>query len=527
VSARKNSPALDLAAPSAIGAIYARYSDHTQKDESIEQQIEACMQFALQSNIEVVETYEDRAVTGRSDIRTAFQRMLRDAEKRKFQYIIAYKSNRISRNMLHALTYEEKLSRFGIRILYAKEEFGDTAAGRFALRTMMNVNQFYSENMSEDIKRGLMDNAAKCMVNGRVPLGYKKGEDGKYAVDDAGAAIVREIFGRVAAGEPYVDIATDLNGRGIPTAWGNKWNKGSFHKLIANDLYIGVYRYSKVVINDGVPPIIEKELFYKVQNKRSSRHPVGRHRANGDYLLTGKLFCGRCQSPMVGVSGTSKTGKLHYYYICQKKRVEKVCDKTTVRREWLEQQVADDTKRYVLRDDVMEWLAEQTVAYQDKLRNSSELRVHEKELLSVKKAIKNILTAIELGIITASTKDRLTELEAEQAKLESSVYAEKIEVPQVTKEQVLFWLESFREGDIENKEYQARLIDAFVTAVYLYDDEIRIVFNYTGRKSGRCTRKLPENADTEGATECSYRVSYSPPRQNPVSARVYSNNDVC
>ena len=160
------------------GVIYARYSSHNQKEESIEQQIEECTAFAETNGITVTHIYADKAISGRTDRRTEFQRLMRDAEKRKFQVVIAYKSNRISRNMLNALSYLQKLESYGIETLYAKEEFGNTAAGRFALRTMMNVNQFYSENMAEDIRRGLKDNAAECKVNGALPYGYKKGEDG-------------------------------------------------------------------------------------------------------------------------------------------------------------------------------------------------------------------------------------------------------------------------------------------------------------------------------------------------------------
>jgi DNA invertase Pin-like site-specific DNA recombinase len=165
------------------GVIYARYSSHNQKEESIEQQVEECMAFAQANKIEIVHIYSDKAVSGKSDKRTQFQRMMRDAEKKEFRVVVSYKSNRIARNMLQALTYESKLDLLGIKTLYAKEEFGNTAAGRFALRTMMNVNQFYSENMAEDIKRGMTDNAMNCKVNGVLPLGYVKGEDGKYAID--------------------------------------------------------------------------------------------------------------------------------------------------------------------------------------------------------------------------------------------------------------------------------------------------------------------------------------------------------
>ena len=95
----------------------------------------------------------------------------------------------------------------------------------------MNVNQFYSENMAEDITRGLYDNASKCMANGRQPLGYKRGEDGRVVLDEANAAVVREIFTRVAAGDLFVDIARDLNAQGIKTSNGANWNKGSFQSI--------------------------------------------------------------------------------------------------------------------------------------------------------------------------------------------------------------------------------------------------------------------------------------------------------
>ena len=283
--------------------IYARYSSHNQRDVSIEQQIKQCQEYAQRNNLQVVEVYADRAVSGKTDRRPNFQRMMRDAEKKQFRFVIAWKSNRMGRNMLKAMINEARLDEQGVRCLYTEEDFDDTAAGRFALRNMMNVNQFYSENMAEDIMRGMLDNARKCMVNnGGLPLGYKKGEDGRYAIDEEKATIVREIFERVYAGEAFVDIASDLNARGIKTSRGNRWNKGSFHAMLSNERYIGVYEFAGIRIEDGVPPIIRKELFYAVKEKlKNKKNAQGRHRENGDYLLTGKLFCGHFGFPMVGV----------------------------------------------------------------------------------------------------------------------------------------------------------------------------------------------------------------------------------
>ena len=178
-----------------VGVLYSRYSSHNQKDASIEQQVAECTKYAKAIGLNIVESYEDRAISGKTDKRPSFQRMMKDAAKGKFQYVIAWKSNRIGRNMLEAMQNELKLRDLGIRVMYVEEDFDDTAAGRFALRSMMNVNQFYSENMAEDIRRGMRDNAMQCkLTNGHLPFGYKKSVDLKYEIDEPKSEIVREII---------------------------------------------------------------------------------------------------------------------------------------------------------------------------------------------------------------------------------------------------------------------------------------------------------------------------------------------
>lgn len=503
----------------ATAVIYSRYSSHAQKDASIEQQVEECTKYAKDNGLQVSEVYADRAVTGKTDKRPSFQRMMRDAEKGKFKYVIAWKSNRMGRNMLQAMMNEAKLQEMGIRVLYTEEDFDDTAAGRFALRSMMNVNQFYSENMAEDIKRGLYDNAVNCEVtNGHLPFGYKKSEESKYAIDKPKDAIVREIFSRVACGEPFIDIAKDLNGRGIKTSRGGLWNKNSFHNLITNERYTGIYIYGDVRIEGGVPQIVGKDLFWRVQEiLKTKKNPQGRHRTNGDYLLTGKLFCGKCKNHMVGISGTGKNGKLHYYYTCQKKRVEKACDKAAVRRDWIEQEVASAIHEHILKDDVIAWIADSTVEYSTRTRDMSNLSILEDQLAENKRATKNLLAAIEQGIITPTTKERLIELEAEQAKIAAKIAVEKSEFPDIKRQDVVVWLETFRNGDVTDKKIQVKLFDTFLVAVYLYDGDLRIVFGLSGKNN---TISIPlDKLDSLGDKaynnrgECSYKLSLAPPKK--------------
>lgn len=511
---RKKAPKL-LDGFSGIAVIYARYSTHNQRDVSIEQQVEKCQAFAARNNLQVSEIYADRAISGKTDRRPNFQRMMRDAEKQKFQYVVAWKSNRMGRNMLEAMVNDARLMDQGIRCLYVEEDFDDTAAGRFALRNMMNVNQFYSENMAEDVMRGMMDNARKCMVNGPVPYGYKRSEDGRFEIEPEAAAVVREIFERFYDGELLVDIGRDLNARGIKTATGKEWGRSSFQRMLSNERYVGVYLYDSIRIEDGIPPIVRKELFYSVQEKlKAKKNPRGRHRENGDYLLTGKLFCGHCGGFMVGMCGTSKTAAKHYYYDCQTKRQKKSCNKKAVRRDWIERKVTEAVKENIMQDSVIQWLLDGYERFLTLHRKDSLLLSYMSELEDVNKAIKNVMTAIEQGIITPTTKDRLVELEGERRRLEALIAIEKASLVDVPREHIEFWLDSFREGDVDDKRYQAKLINSFVKAVYLYDNELRIVCTYTGKgESITITFDEVDSVDRDASPESSYKLPDGSPKR--------------
>ena len=495
------------------GVIYARYSSHAQKDASIEQQIEACQKYAAKENIQIIGVYADRAVSGRTDARPEFQRMLKDAEGHSFDRVIAWKSNRMGRNMLQAMVNEERLRECGVLCLYSEEDFDDTAAGRFALRNMMNVNQFYSENMAEDIRRGLHDAASQCMVVGSLPLGYKKGPDGRYAIDEATAPIVREIFKRVADGDAYADIARDLNARGIKTAYGRAWNKGSFHRMLENERYLGVYIYQDIRVEGGIPQIVDPALFYSAQEAAKMKKEVqGRHNPNGDYLLTGKLYCGECKGAMTGVSGTGKSGSLHYYYACRNQREHNGCSKRAVRRDYIEELVASALRNYLLEDKTIEWIADGAMDFKRKMREETAIGMLEAQLSDNKKAIKNIMDAIEQGIITPTTKERLMELEREQALISSRLKQEHSSLLEYSRDDIISALILYRQGDIRNKEYQASLFDTFLQRVYVYGDKVKIVLNLSGTKSREMSISPDIIDNIEDVTECSYSVGQGPPK---------------
>ena len=456
-------------------AIYARYSSHAQNDESIEQQLAECERYAADHALSIVATYADRAISGRSDKRPEFQKMIRAAEAGDFAVVIAYKSNRIARNMLHALQYEARLDKCGVRVVYCKEEFGDTATGRFMLRSMMNLNQFYSENMSEDIKRGMDENARKCRINGLVPLGYKRGDEGRYAIDEKTAPVVLEIFHRIDAGERYSEIAEDLNRRHIPTASGSEWGEHSFSHLVSNERYAGVYLYNGIRIEGGVPALVPRDLFDRVNDRASSKAKdiVSRRRTEGvHYMLSGKLFCGDCRSRMTGVSGKGKSGQPYRYYLC------KGCGHTRIRKDYIEPLIFKTLRDFLLSDENIDKMVDMVMQYKDDIDKHSEADAIAERLRETRKAKDNLIKVLESGVTSRTITDRLNALERTEFDLEGLLAAEQRKTIVIDADAIRFFFVRFREGDANDPKYQRLLIDTFLRAAYVYPDRITLCFTF-------------------------------------------------
>ena len=476
--------------------IYTRYSSHNQRDCSIEQQVADCEIFARQNNLRVVKVYADRHLSGTTDNRPQFQQMLKDAAHGHWAYVICWKIDRFARNRYDSATYKFRLKKAGVRVLYAKESIPDGPEGILLESVLEGSAEYYSAALAQNIRRGMKYNAEQCKVNsGSIPFGYRKGPDGRFAIHEANAEVVREIFRKAAAGMPFVDIANDLNGRGLKTSRGGRWNKGSF-RLLMNEAYIGVYHFSGTRIEGGMPALIDQGTFWAANERLKANSSVrGRHQDDGDYLLTGKLKCAHCGSYMIGFSGTGKSGELHYYYGCQKRRRERACKKANVPREWIERVVVKAALDYVLRPDVMEWIADAVMEYQEREAASAQLAALTAELEENQKATDNVMKAIEAGIITSTTKQRLLDLEAKAQDLKRAIELEKLSHVRLERDQVLFWLDCFRGGSLQSQEFRRKVIDAFVSVVYLSDDHLRIAFNYSGGSNAEADFDLVMDAE--------------------------------
>lgn len=463
--------------------IYARYSSHNQREESIEGQLRECKEYAAKNDITIVGEYIDRAISGKTDQRPSFQKMIADSAKGQFEAVLMYTLDRFARNRYDSAIYKAMLKKNGVRTIYAKQPMPDTPEGIILESVLEGYAEYYSQNLARSIKRGLKENALECRYN--IPLlGYKKGEDGKYAIDEAGAKIVREIYQKYDEGWSQTEIINYCNERGYRTIRGGKFNKNSVRTLIQNEKYIGIYTWDDVRVEGGIPQIIDKDLFDRVTQKIAHLRKVGaKKEANDDYLLSGKLFCGECGSPMVGESGTSHTGQKYYYYKCSNRKRGGNCPKHTEKKDEIERLVTAITKERVLTDETINTIADKVMEIVNKdFADTSVLESLKSSLSDVEKKIKNILKAIEAGIITDSTKQRLDELESERKDLEGQIAKEEVKKPFLNKDRIIFWLSSFKNGDIDDVHYQQILIDTLVNSAYIYDNDdggrkIVIMFN--------------------------------------------------
>lgn len=283
--------------------IYTRFSSHNQREESIEGQIRECRAFAEKNDIQIIKIYADRAVSGTTDNRPEFQQMIEDSAKRQFEAVIVYQLDRFARNRYDSATYKAKLKKNGVRVLSAKENITDEPAGIILESLLEGMAEYYSAELSQKIKRGMTENALKCKVTGgNIALGYKIGPEKEFEIDPLTAPIVREIFSMYASGRTVTQIIDTMNERGLKTSRGVPFNKNSLHRMLSNEKYIGVYKWNDIVIEGGVPAIVDKEVFQAVQEvlKKNKSAPA-RARSPVDYILTTKLFCGVCGSNMVGV----------------------------------------------------------------------------------------------------------------------------------------------------------------------------------------------------------------------------------
>lgn len=199
-----------------------------------------------------------------------------------------------------------------------------------------------------------------------------------------------------------------------------------------------------------------------------------------EYLLAGKLFCGHCKKAMQGISGTSKTGKLYYYYACPDYK-KKRCEKKPVTKDYIEDLVVRLTVDFLLQEDRLREIAHKMYLLQAEGDTREEdLAQYRKKLKENKTASDNIMRAIEKGIAAETLLSRLGELEDERIAIEGEIAYLKSVNFGLSEDELEFFLRQFiRQEDESPEEYRKKIIKCFVTKVFLYNDRLQIQYSLT------------------------------------------------
>ena len=459
------------------GVIYARYSSESQRDESIDGQVRECKAFAKSKDITILGIYADRALSARTDNRPQFQQMIKDSGKHKFDVVIVWRLDRFARNRYDSANYKATLKKNNVKVISATENISETPEGILLESVLEGYAEYFSAELAEKVSRGMTENALKCKFNGgTVPIGYTVNKDQFYEIDPVKAPWVLESFKWYNDGKTIKEIVTLLNAKGVTTSKGSKVTINIVTNLLKNRRYTGEYRFGEIVQGNGIPQIVPTDLFNKVQEKlEKNKKAPARHKSKDDYLLTTKLFCGKCGAYMAGESGTGRNGEVHRYYKCNTAKYKHTCDKKTVKKDWIENLVIKYT-REVMNDEVIEDIA--GIVFRNIQKENPAIQMLKQRLSETETALNNLLKAIEEGIITSTTKQRMLELEQTRDEINLKLIKEEMKKPKMTKEGLVLWLKQIQTMRLETKEHKQRLIDIFVNAVYLYDDKLVITFNY-------------------------------------------------
>lgn len=464
--------------------IYARYSSSGQREESIVGQLRECNAYAARNDLTVIREYTDSALTGTNDKRPAFQQLIKDAKTGSFAVVIVWKLDRFARNRYDAAMYRNELKKAGVKIVSATENISDSPEGIILEGLMESLAEYYSANLSQNVKRGLYDSALERKKTART-YGYRRGQEGRYELDPVTAPIVRKIFEEYARGVPMPDIIDELNAAGVRTVMGGEFKRNSLRKMLRNEKYKGVYRYRDIYDEHGIPPIVSPELFDTVQKELQNRARNFTNRKNKKspvFLLTGKLYCGYCLSPMVGDSARSANGNVYYWYTCQNvKKTPRTCEKRRVNKEWIETEVLRILNTEILTDEFIEKAATAAVEYESKYDNNSEIDALRMELKQTEAKIRNVSAAIATGTITKTLPAMLADLEQQREQLEATIAQKSVGISAFNRDAVVAYLHELKNLSYKHAGSQRQIIKACIKSVYLFDtekkDEQRVVIN--------------------------------------------------
>ena len=380
---------------------YARFSSDLQREESIDAQLRAIRQYCDEHDFVLLATYADKGISGTSDNRPDFQKMIATATKGEVDAVIVHKLDRFARNRYDSAFYKNILKKNNVKLISVLENLQDSPESVILESVIEGMNEYYSLNLSREVRKGLQENALECKVTGGPPaLGYSVDRNTqKYIINEYEAEAVRLIFRMYLEGYSYTEIIDTLNNKGYRTRRGIPFAKNSLYAILRNERYTGVYIYVKdstknpkgkyvrhgeydpdavIRIPGGIPAIISEDDFHRVQVKmRERQHKAAKFSAKQEYLLSGKIYCGECGSPYAGNSRKPRPDHpLYISYKCTRRNQRDTkCNNPEINRDKLEQLVLERLSVVLFNPDVIPKLVTQYNEYIAEKTGSARERV--------------------------------------------------------------------------------------------------------------------------------------------------------
>ncbi len=423
-------------------ALYARVSsDKQDTDLSISAQLRALRDFATKHEHQVVKEYVDEAETGTTTARPAFREMIAAARSssKPFQQVLIWKYSRFARSREDSILYKAMLKKAGVALVSINEPIDDSPTGRLMEAIIESLDEFYSDNLGEEVTRGMRESASRGFyLSGRTPYGYRKNrvnDNGKERIrlepEPNQAVVVKGVFEAVLNGSGLLNIAKDLNSRAVPGPTGKGWSKTGLYGILTNEIYTGVSVWGKnskrgfepVRSENACTPLIDRGTFVSVQNLMKERSPKKQHpkRVASPFLLSGLAKCGHCGKALVG--RYAKSGQFAYYACgTLDKKGSGACQGRYVNAGRLDKQVIEQIRDRILTKENLKELArmvdEETDIETKSFKN--ELDLVSESILNINHRLDHLYEAIETGKIGLDDLAvRIRELRTQQEQLQA------------------------------------------------------------------------------------------------------------
>ena len=488
-------------------ALYARVSsDSRDVDLSVAAQMRALRDYARKNGYLVAREYVDEAESGRIADRPEFRKMIDAATKTNapFREILVWKFSRFTRKREHAVAFKSMLRRKGIRVVSTTEHADDSPTGKLMEAIIESVDEFYSENLAQEVVRGMREAASRgCFLGSKAPYGYNriKVSDGvkdrpTLEVDPMAAPVVKEIFESSLRGNGLKEICKELNQRGI-THKGRRWQKNVVHYLLTNEVYTGTAVWGlrtkdekapePVRVEEAWPALVSRETFDSVQRGLRERAPAAQPpgRVGSQYLLSGLLRCGVCGKPYAGQA--AKSGRFAYY-VCASlfREGAGACTARYLNAAKVEDLVVQKVREGILTEETITELVTLVAEEIDNLAGevNGRLAAISAELSDVEARLENLYQALETRQLPIEAlSPRILALNARQDQLtaareEAGDQLERRRAELPTSREIKEYVADFR-GFLQEGTFPERkaLIHNFVKSVQIKGDEA--VLTYT------------------------------------------------